>query len=181
MRQPVGKTMLLAALAVLLTAGPAVAAGPGAKGSDKAEKGTTPTAPLTVEAGPPLTLDIQLVNLQKNSRGGVASLSMETRSASAIDPVTLVVDLPTGVTFTDGSRNKSWTFSLAAGGTVTIPADLLVADDGKYVVRGQTSGTFHGKLMHRGTAFRLLVGVQDTPPPVKDGAIEYPGVPGGGV
>ena len=181
MRQPVGKTMVLAALAALLTAGPVLAAGSAAKGSDKAEKAPNPKHAITVEAGPPLSLDFRLVSLQKNARGGVASLSMDTRSTAAMDPVTLVVDLPDGVTFADGTRNKSWTFPLAAGASFAIPSDLLVAEDGKYVVRAQASGTLHGKPMHRGLAFRLLVGAQDATPPVKDGAIEYPGVPGGGI
>jgi len=172
LRKIIAAGVLVAGLAVPAHAG----AGPG---KEKAPPRSHP-AP-TVEPAPPLSLDIRLVNLQKNSRGGVATLSLDTGSTLELDEVTLSVKLPEGVVFSDGTRNKSWTFSIGSGGTYKIPADLLVAEDGKFLIPADISGSYQGKGIHRGSSFKLLVGVQEKNPQTKDGAIEYPGVPGGGI
>ncbi|PYQ12470.1 MAG: hypothetical protein DMH00_06060 [Acidobacteria bacterium] len=136
---------------------------------------------LEVEPSLPLSLQVRLVNLQKNPKGGVASVALHALSDSDMDGVTVTVTLPQEVTFADGSHVFTQTLRLSAGSTLEIPKDLLVGKDGKYVVQVEAAGTTpQGKLVHRGTAFKLLVGAQESLPPVKDGAIEYQGVPGGG-
>lgn len=164
----------------LLSAGLAVPAQAGAA-SDKAHAKPGSHPAPTVEPAPPLSLDVRLVNLQKNPRGGVATVSLDTGSTLDLEEVTLSVRLPDGVIFSDGSRTKAWTFGVGSGTLHQIPADLLVTADGRYVISASVSGNYQGKPIHRGSSFRLLVGVQDKNPQAKDGAIEYPGVPGGGV
>jgi len=147
----------------------------------KTAKAARPHPAPTVEPGPPLSLNVRLVNLQKNVSGGVASVSMEARASVDLEEVTLTADLPGGVIFADGSQSKTWTFNLPAGATNSIPVDLLVSSDGKYNISLRAAGTHSGGPVRRGLAYRLLVGVEEKLPAPRDGAIEYPGVPGGGM
>jgi len=153
----------------------------GKQPNDKpAKRGQTGGA-LEVEPGPPLSLNVRLVNLQKNASGGVASVALDAQSVVDLKQLTITLTLPPDVTFADGSRVYTQTIDLAAGATFDIPKDLLVGKDGKYNFSIDASGaTIQGKPVHRGLAYKLLVGAQDKLPPVKDGAIEYQGVPGGG-
>jgi hypothetical protein len=137
--------------------------------------------PPTTEPAPPLSLEFRLANLQKNTSGGVASFSLEAASSVALEEVTFSVRVPSGAVFSDGTQEKTWTSPLTSGGTLSLPFDLLVPKDGKYVLSGEASGNYQGKPVHRALSYKLLVGVQDKAPKVKDGAIEYPGVPGGGM
>jgi len=136
---------------------------------------------LEVEPTPPLSLQARLVNLQKNSNGGIASVALDAIAAADLREVTLTVTLPQGVSFSDGTQVYSQTINIASGATFDLPKDLIVSKDGKYNVSLEAVGnTSQGKPVRRGMTYKLLVGVQDKLPAVKDGAIEYKGVPGGG-
>jgi hypothetical protein len=136
---------------------------------------------LEVEPGPPLSLQVSMVNLQKNSNGGVASVSLDALAAVDLQEVTLTVTLPQEITFADGSRVFTQTIDLSAGAKFDLPKDLIVAKDGKYNVSIEAAGTTSkGKPVRRAIAYKLLVGTQEKLPPVKDGAIEYQGVSDGG-
>ena len=165
---------------LLLAAGLAVPAladpGPG-----KTQPGAHPSPAITVEPAPPISINVRLANLQKNASGGVATVSVDASSAIGLGEVTLDMKLPGGIVFSDGSRARTWTFSVAAGGTFNATVDLLVGADGKYNIPVKTTASYQGKPMNRATSFKLLVGVEEQRPQPKDGAIEYPGVPGGGV
>jgi hypothetical protein len=167
----------LAVIVVAIALAPVYAAGSGKEQAAKAK-----SAPATeVEPSPPLALDVKMVKLQKHSNGGVASLDLDALASVELKEVTVTVTLPANVTFTDGSRVFTQTVNLAAGEDLKIPKDLLVTKDGKYFVSVEATGTTtKGKPVHRGLSYRLLVGAQDTLPPVKDGAIEYQGVSDGG-
>jgi hypothetical protein len=170
---------LLAACALcvfVLAAGQAFAGG-----AERHKNARRVTQGSTTEPAPPLSLDVKLTNLQKNGSGGVATISLDASSTVTLEGVSLSMSLPDGVIFSDGSRSKSWTFDLGAGGTYKIPADLLVSSDGKYVVSAEATSSYKAKPVHRGSSLKLLVGVQEKTPPSKDGAIEFQGVPGGGI
>jgi len=167
-----GLAMAIALAPVCLAAG---------KRGTKSPARAKPGAALEVEPTPPLSLEVKLVNLQKNSRGGVATVALEALSALDLQEVTVTVSLPPDVTFADGTRVFTQTVNLSAGSTYKLPKDLLVGKDGKFMVSVEAAGiTTQGKPVHRGTAYKLLVGAEESLPPVKDGAIEYQGVPDGG-
>jgi len=172
----------LLAIGLLLGIGfgipPARAAADGAKAKDASSRKVPPP---TTEPAPPLSLTLRETSLQKNTQGGVASLSLEALSDVALDQVTLTIRVPSGVVFSDGTREKTWTSAIAPGNTLSLPFDLLVSADGKYLLSGEATGSYQGKPVHRALSYKLLVGVQEKAPKVKDGAIEYPGVPGGEV
>lgn len=168
--------VLVMVLAVALA--PAVLAGE--QHGTKPAKSRTGGA-LEVEPGPPLSLQARLVNLQKNPNGGIASVDLGAIASTELKEVTVTVTLPQDVTFADGTRVYSQTVNLAAGATFDLPKDLIVAKDGKYNISIEAAGTTpNGKAVRRGMSYKLLVGVQEKLPPVKDGAIEYQGAPGGG-
>ena len=136
---------------------------------------------VTVEPTPPLTLDIRLKGLQKYSRGGVATILVEAASDVDLDSVDISLRLPDKVSFTDGTRARKWDRALARGGKVVLPADLLVGEDGAYTLSAEATATYRGMPVHRGFAFTLSAGAPERKLSVRDGAIEYPGVPGGEV
>ena len=177
-----GKSRKLWILAVAMSVSlpfPCLADG---KADDRTSRRVRPNAIIEVEPLPPLSVQARLVNLQKHKNGGVASVVLDAASAIDLDEVTLSIKLPPDVTFADGSTVYTQTVKLSAGATFNLPKDLLVGKDGKHVIQLEATGTTRqGKPIHRGSAFRLLVGAQDSPPPVKDGAIEFQGAPGGGV
>ncbi len=148
--------------------------------AERARAGAPSVSVATTEPVPPLALNVRLVNLQKSASGGVATISTEAGSTVGLTEVTLKMNLPAGVSFTDGTRSRSWTFTLSEGGTFSVPADLLVGADGKYIIPVDATGVYQGRSVHRGISFKLLVGVQEERPQPKDGAVEYQGVPGGG-
>ena len=164
--------LLAVGLAIPALAGP----GPGKTGAGDRSKPA-----MTVEPAPPISVNVRLANLQKNSRGGVATISVDTGVAVELGEVTLDMKLPGGVVFSDGSKARTWTFTVAAGGTSSVAADLLVDSDGKYNIPVKATASYQGKPLNRAVSFKLLVGVEEKRPLPKDGAIEYPGVPGGGV
>jgi len=164
-------------LLVLGFAGTALLA---ASGVIRGKENPRPGSHTTVEPSLPLTLDVRLVNLQKNSRGGVASLALDVASAVDLDEVTVSAKLPGGVVFSDGTHSQTWKFDSKAKGTLRIPTDLLVGYDGKFPVSVEVNGTFRGNVIHRAMSYKLLVGGQEGLPPVRDGAIEFQGVPEGG-
>src|SRR5262245_30062102 len=169
--------ILAAAVAILLPHHCLAEGKSGAKGPGK----DRPRKVMEVEPSPPLSIQARLVNLQKNKNGGVASVVLDAASDIDMDEVTISVKLPPNVTFADGSNVFTQTVKLSAGVTINLPKELLVGKDGKHVIQLEASGTTsEGKPIHRGTAFRLLVGTQDSLPAVKDGAIEYQGAPDGG-
>jgi len=178
MKGPSGKIWYLA-LALSIALAPVSLAG--SKRSAKAAARNPSGQALEVEPSPPLSLDVRLINLQKNSKGGVASVALDALSDLELSEVTVTVTLPPDVTFSDGSRVFTQTLNLSAGSTFTIPKDLLVDKDGKHIVTLEATGTTpQGKAVRRGMAYKLLVGAQEKLPEAKDGAIEYEGVPGGG-
>jgi len=169
----------LLGLALAITLAPAAVAG-GNSSSESAKRGVS-SSYKEVEPGPPLALEVRLVNLQKHTNGGVASVALDALASVDLQEVTLKVTLPQDITFADGSRVYTQTVNLSAGTTFDLPKDLIVGKDGKYTVSIEASGTTtQGKPVRRGLAYKLLVGTQEKLPPVKDGAIEYQGTPGGG-
>ncbi|MCI0407622.1 MAG: hypothetical protein L0191_03495 [Acidobacteria bacterium] len=173
-----GKIWLLGLAFAIALAPAALAEG---KSSPKSAKRGTSSSTQEVEPSPPLSLQVRLVNLQKHSNGGVASVELDALASVDLQEVTLTVTLPQEVTFADGSRVYTRTINLAAGTTFDLPKDLIVGKDGKYNISIEATGTTSkGKPVRRGLAYKLLVGAQEKLPPVKDGAIEYQGVADGG-
>ena len=169
----------LLGLALAITLAPAAVAG--GNPDSKSTKRVTSSSPHEVEPGPPLSLEVRLVNLQKNPNGGVASVALDALAAVDLQEVTLSLTLQQEITFADGTRVYTQTINLGAGSTFDLPKDLIVGKDGKYIVSIEASGTTsQGKPVRRGLAYKLLVGTQEKLPAAKDGAIEYQGVPGGG-
>ena len=173
--------LLLTLLAALVVAGLASEARCLRREAGKAMGSHKRLSQPTVDPEPPASLSVELVNLQKNPNGGVASLLLRVNASVSIEGAVVSAKVPGNLVFSDGSTTKTWTVDHATVSTQSIAADVIVPQDGKYVISTQVSGTAKGSSIHRGTAYKLLVGVQEPAPKVKDGAIEYPGSPGGGV
>jgi hypothetical protein len=120
------------------------------------------------------------VNLEKHASGGVASLILDAAADAALGEIGITIRVPEQISFTDGTRVRTLSVTLAPGARTEIPLELLIRRDGKFTLKAEATTTLRGKPVRRGTAFRLLVGVEEKTPAVKDGAIEYQGVPGDG-
>src|SRR5262249_20449524 len=138
------------AIGLLLGIGLGIPPGRAAGGSGKAKDASSrKVPPPTTEPAPPLSLALRETNSQKNTQGGVATLSLEALSDVALDQVTLTIRVPSGVVFTDGTREKAWNSAIAPGSTLSLPFDLLVSADGKYILSGEATGSYQGKPVHR--------------------------------
>jgi len=169
------------ALSTLLVAGLCSAAFGLPKVAGKAKGTRKSVSQLTVDPEPPVAVTVELVTLQKNPNGGVASLLFRANATVSTEGAVISARVPGNLVFSDGSNAKTWSVDLVAAGTQGVTADVIVPQDGKYVISAEVTGTAKGRPIHRGAAFKLLVGVQEPPPQVKDGAIEYAGSPGGGM
>jgi len=143
-------------------------------------RGSQTASRPTIDPEPPLALTVELVSLQKNAKGGVASLRLSVKTQMIATGVVVTAKVPGKLVFSDGSAQKSWNVSLDETGTASLSTDVIASEDGKFVVSAEVSGSIQGKPVHRGASLKLLVGVQEPTPRVKDGAIEYAGSQGGG-
>jgi hypothetical protein len=140
-----------------------------------ASSGTAaPPARLTTDPQPPLALDLARTHLQKNASGGIATLLVTVRASIAIEGAVVTLKTPANLVFADGSALRTWTPDLATPGALqSFPVEVIVPEDGRNVVSAEVTGTAGGKGIHRGTAYRLLVGVEEPRGRVRAGAIEY--------
>jgi len=128
----------------------------------------------TTEPLPPLGLSVETTAMQKNVQGGIASLLFKVTASIAIEEAVLTARTPDRVVFADGSTAKTWKVDLAAGGVASVPAEVVVPEDGKYSITVEIAGLAHGKAIRRAASHKLLVGVKERKGKTKDGAIEYP-------
>ena len=139
-----------------------------------------PSSPRTMDPEPPLALTVELVTLQKHASGGVASLRLTVNAGMSITEAVVTARVPGKLVFADGSSLKRWNVDFDAAGDRSLLTDVIVPEDGKFVISAEVSGRIQGKPVHRGAAYKLLVGVQEPAPRVKDGAIEYAASQAGG-
>jgi len=172
--------LLPVAIAALLAAGVPGGALCHAASPPKAPGSSNPSSQPTIDPQPPLSLEVEVIGLQKNPRGGVASLLFKVSASVGIAEAVVSARTPGDLVFADGSTVKTWNVDLASAGAESIPVDVIVPEDGKYVITAEVGGTVKGKPIRRGAAARLLVGVREPAPKVKDGAIEYPAFPAEG-
>jgi hypothetical protein len=127
----------------------------------------------TMDPQPPLALAVEGAALQKNAAGGVASLVIKVTAGLAVEQAVVSARTPGNLVFADGSAVKTWNVDLAPGSERSIPVDVIVPADGRYVIPVEVSGTTGGRSIHRGTAYKLLVGVKEPAARVKAGAHEF--------
>jgi hypothetical protein len=161
----------LLAAAVLLSLLPA--GGSILSASPKPPEAARQTAQLTSEPQPPLELKVGLGELQKNRRGGIATLRIDLSASVAVAGAVLTVKAPAPLVFADGSTVKTWNLDLAASHAGSIPVDVIASQDGKYAITAEIEGTVDGRPVRRGAAYKLLVGVKEKEHRIKDGAIEF--------
>ena len=128
----------------------------------------------TSEPLPPLGVEVAMTSLQKNPHGGIASLRLTVTAGVAIDGAVLSAKAPPRIVFADGSDTKTWNVNLSAGGTVSVPVEVIAPEDGRYSIAVEVSGMSHGKTIRRAASHKLLVGAKDKKGKVKGGANEYP-------
>jgi hypothetical protein len=141
-----------------------------------AGKSTAGPAPdtRTSEPLPPLGVEVAITSLQKNARGGIASLRLTVTAGVAVDEAVLSAKAPARVVFADGSDTKTWNVNLSAGGTVSVPVEVIAPEDGRYTIDVEVTGVAHGKTIRRAASHKLLVGAKERKGKVKGGANEYP-------
>jgi hypothetical protein len=164
--------ILSAALAWPLLSGLAGGA-PGSTAPPGSALEASPFVQVTVEPLPPLNVTVELVSLQKNPRGGVASLLLKVSGVGPLASLVVTARVPGSLVFADGSTVRTWEVDLATAGGHSIPVDVIVPKDGTYVISFDVESAAQGRPIRRGVAHKLLVGVKETPRKVKDGAIEY--------
>lgn len=140
----------------------------------KGGTGGTAGARTTAEPQPPLGISAQTTALQRNVRGGVATILVKIDAGVPIEEAVLSARTPSRVVFADGSASRTWKIDLASGGTVAIPIEILVPEDGRYSIAAEVKGKAQGKTIKRALHHKLTVGAKERKGKKKDGAIEYP-------
>lgn len=146
------------------------------KEADKGRSATAEEARHTDEPQPPLGLAAETTSLQKNIRGGVVSVVLKVSAGVPIDEALVSARTPSKLVFADGSAARTWKIDLSKGGTVSVPMEVIVQEDGKYSLSVEVSGRTEGKAIHRALSHKLYVGVKEKKGKDKDGAVEYPAV-----
>jgi len=142
--------------------------------ADKGQPGSSDARRETSEPQPPLGIAAETTALQKNVRGGVASVVLKVSAGVPIDEAVVSARTPSRVVFADGSAARTWKIDLSKGGTVSIPVEVIVPEDGKYSLSVEVSGKAEGKSLRRALSHKLYVGVKERKGKDKDGANEYP-------
>jgi len=127
----------------------------------------------TVDPQPPMGLTVDVVSLQKNAAGGVASLLLRVTADVGVEGAVVSAKAPANLVFADGSAVRTWNVDLTTASTLAIPVDVIVPEDGRYVIPAEVAGTVRGKPIRRGAACRLLVGVEEQAARIRGGANEY--------
>jgi hypothetical protein len=162
-RSPLLPHLPALALAISLMAG-LLLAGP----ARDAESSPSPTS--TVEPLPGPAVAMELEGLQKQTRGGIASFRLRVDAGPGAGSFVVTAKAPAGTVFADGSTSKTWS---AERGQRLLPFELIASEDGTFVVSVEMTGTIRGKALRRATAYRLLVGVDESLPEARHGAIEF--------
>ena len=142
--------------------------------TDKGSSTSSATGRQTTEPQPPLAIAAETASLQKNIRGGVASIVLKVSAGLPIEEAVVSARTPSKVVFADGSTSRTWKIDLATGGTVSVPMEVIVPEDGKYSLSVEVSGKAEGKAIRRALSHKLYVGVKERKAKNKDGANEYP-------
>lgn len=144
----------------------------------EADKGRAASADAarTSEPQPPLGVAAETTALQKNIRGGIASVVLKVSAGVPIDEALVSARTPSRLVFADGSTEKIWKIDLSKGGTVAVPMEVIVPEDGKYSLSVEVAGKAEGKAIRRALSHKLYVGVKEKKGKDKDGAIEYPAI-----
>jgi hypothetical protein len=137
-------------------------------------------ATSTVEVSPGIEVAVEAVSLQKNAHGGIARLRVRIDADAKVRNTVVTLRTPDGVVFADGSTLMTWTLEAGAHGRLTVPVEAIAAADGVHLLTAELTGTLGEQPVHRGASFRLAIGVTDSKPPVRGGAIEFAAVPADG-
>ncbi len=139
-----------------------------------------PAMITTIEPLPPIGLEIAALGLERQARGGVASLLLRVDPVIAVDDATIDLRLPDGVTLRDGARARRWKTSLRAHEPLGLPITILAGRDGTFTIAAEVTGIDRGRPIRRGIAYSLSIGAERARPLFRNGAHEFRGQPGRG-
>lgn len=130
----------------------------------------------TSEPQLPLGVTAETSSLQKNARGGVATILLKISAALPIEEAVVSARTPSRLVFADGSTARTWKVDLTTGGSLSLPVEVIVPEDGKYSISIEVAGRTEGKAIRRALSHKLYVGVKEKKGKNKDGATEYPAI-----
>src|SRR2546422_6543914 len=99
-----------------------------------------PSSPRTIDPEPPLALTVELVTLQKNASGGIASLRLTVNASMSITDVVVTAGVPGKLVFTDGSSLMRWNVDFGAAGGRAVLTDGVGPGGGKIALPAEGSG-----------------------------------------
>lgn len=139
-------------------------------------KDASSAAGQTSEPQLPLGVTAETSSLQKNARGGVATILLKISAALPIEEAVVSARTPSRLVFADGSTARTWKVDLTTGGSLSLPVEVIVPEDGKYSISIEVAGKSEGKAIRRALSHKLYVGVKEKKGKVKDGANESPAI-----
>jgi hypothetical protein len=138
--------------------------------------GSSSATRMTSEPQLPLGVTAETSSLQKNARGGVATILLKISAAVPIEEAVVSARTPSRLVFADGSASRTWKIDLTTGGALSLPVEVIVPEDGKYSISIEVAGKTEGKAIRRALSHKLYVGVKEKKGKDKDGANESPAI-----
>ncbi len=137
-------------------------------------------APQTVscEPQPPLDLDLAVTGFQPSPPGGIATIRVTLLPTAEMGEVTVSGRLNQGMSFLDGSAEKTWRVNVPVGTTAEFTDEILVPDDGLFVIVLQAEAVrSNGQPVHRSRGLKIWAGVQPPQPRQRGKVLEFTGEP----
>jgi hypothetical protein len=137
----------------------------------------TPSRSLLCEPQSPLGFHLALEEFEPASQGGIARLRIVVAPQAEMGEVVVSSRLRQGLSFTDGSTERTWPLSVPAGSEQAFTEEILIPTDGIHMIVLEADSVMpNGRPVHRSRGLKIFANVPPPPGPAKRGrAVEYPG------
>ena len=126
---------------------------------------------------PPLDIRAELVEFIPSAKGGIATISVVVQSWTAMDEVVISSNLQRGMTFIDGSSERTWRLPILPGGQAGFTVVIQVPRNGKFPVAFRAAGALaSGHPIQRSGGVTIWAGRRAPVPHPRHEALEFRGV-----
>ena len=124
-----------------------------------------------------LGFGLSLSGFQPAAEGGIATIRISVQARTEIGPIKVSGRLNQGMTFLDGSAEKSWLLSVPAGTSGEFTEEIQISANGLHIVILEAESTLpSGRSIHRSRGLKIWAGIEPPRPRRRGQVLEYPAV-----
>lgn len=124
-----------------------------------------------------LGFGLSLAGFQPAAEGGIATIRVTVLPRAETGPIKVSGRLNQGMTFLDGSVEKSWLLSVPAGTSGEFTEEILIPTNGLHIVILEADSTLpSGRSVHRTRGLKIWAGIEPPQPRRRGQVLEYPAV-----